>query len=166
MQAVEVLVVVAHGVDLRLHVAQFVDGLHLAGDPCTGAAELPADPGETLIGLVFQRRDTGQEQLQRVDVTGVRQRGMAVVLRERIEDRVEFFLFLGLVLPVGVHGQAERVFPLVPVGDLDPFETLMGVDVLVGLVARLPVQVTGHAAVFFFGIKAFFHGHDGTPEFL
>jgi hypothetical protein len=32
MQAVEVLVVVAHGVDLRLHVAQFVDGLHLAGD--------------------------------------------------------------------------------------------------------------------------------------
>ncbi|MCY1464674.1 hypothetical protein D9M71_827350 [compost metagenome] len=91
---------------------------------------------------------------------------MAVVLREGIEDRVQLFLFLGLVFPVGVHGQAERIFPLVPIGDLAAFETFVRVDVLVGLVAGLPVEVTGHAAVFFFGIKAFFHGHDGAPVFL
>jgi hypothetical protein len=80
MQAVEVLVVVTHGVYLGLHVAQFIDGLHLAGDACPGTTELPADPREPLIGLVLQRRDARQEQLQRIDITGVRQCGMAVVL--------------------------------------------------------------------------------------
>ena len=55
MQTIEVLVVMAHGVDLRLHMAQLVDRLHLTGDPRTGATELPANPREALEGLVFQR---------------------------------------------------------------------------------------------------------------
>ena len=40
-------------------------------------------------------------------------------LRERVDDGIELALLLGLVFPVGVHRQPERVFPLVPVLDLD-----------------------------------------------
>ncbi|MCY1298660.1 hypothetical protein D9M70_481560 [compost metagenome] len=163
MQAVEVLVVVAHGVDLGLHVAQLVDRLHLAGDPRTGATEVPADAGEALVGLVLQRGHAAEEQLQRVDVARVGQVGMAVVLGEGIEDGVELLLLLGLVLPVGVHGQAEGVLPLVPVGDLDALEALVGVDVFLALVARLPAEVAGQAAVLVFLVQAF-GGHLGSPD--
>src|SRR5690606_27991253 len=70
-----------------------------------------------------------------------------VVLGEGIQYRIEFLLFLGLVLPVGVHGQAERILPLVPVGDLDALEMLVGIDVLLLLVAGLPVQVAGQVVI-------------------
>ncbi|MCY1186299.1 hypothetical protein D9M73_271600 [compost metagenome] len=80
---------------------------------------------------------------------------MAVVLGKGIEDGVQLLLLLRLVFPVGVHGQAEGVFPLVPVGDLDAFEALHRVDVFVALVARLPVQVAGQATVLVFHVQAF-----------
>jgi hypothetical protein len=59
------------------------------------------------------------KSLSGVDVARVGDVEMAVVLVEGVDDRVELALLLGLVLPVGVHGQAEGVFPLVPVVDLD-----------------------------------------------
>ncbi|MNM95424.1 hypothetical protein D3C81_1078690 [compost metagenome] len=143
MQAVEVLVVVAHRVHLGLHVAQLVDRLHLAGHPRTGTAKVPADPGEPLVSLIFQWCDAAEKQLQGIDVAGIGDVLMAVVLGEGIEDRIQLLLFFGLVFPVGVHGQAEGVFPLVPVGDLDALEALVRVDRVFALVAWFPAQVTG-----------------------
>ena len=80
---------------------------------------------------------------------------MTVILGEGIEDRVELLLFLRLVFPVAVHGQAEGVFPLVPVGDLDALEVLQREHVFFLLVGRFPGQIAGQVAVFVFQVEAF-----------
>jgi hypothetical protein len=78
------------------------------------------------VGRVLQRDHAVDEQLERVEVAGVGDVELAVVLLEGVDDGVELALLLALVLPVGVHGQAEGVFPLVPVVDLDAFELGQG----------------------------------------
>lgn len=118
VHAVEVLVVVADRVRLGLVVAQLVDGLHLRRDAGAFAGELAAHMGEAAVCVVLQRRHALDEQLERVDVARVGHAELAVVLREGLDDGVELLLLLALVLPVGVHGQAERVLPLVPVVQL------------------------------------------------
>jgi hypothetical protein len=81
---------------------------------------------------VFQRADAVEEELDRVDVARVGHVEVAVVLGEGVDDRVELALLLGLVLPVGVHGQAEGVFPLVPVVDLDALVLGVGKTLSIG----------------------------------
>src|SRR5690554_3278156 len=128
VQAVKVLVVMAHGVLLGLGMTQLVNRLHLAGNPCTGTTELATNLGVTLEGSVLKRRYTTEEQLQGVHVTGIGNVLVAVVLGKGVEDGVQLLLFLGLVLPVGVHGQTERIFPLGPVYNLDTFKPLIRID--------------------------------------
>src|SRR5690606_41147013 len=55
LKAIEKLVVMAHGVDLRLDVTQFINRLHLARNTGADAAELTAHMGIALVSLVFQR---------------------------------------------------------------------------------------------------------------
>ncbi len=166
VQTIKVLVVVAHGVQLGLHMTQLVNRLHLAGYPRTGPAEMPADLGIALKRAVFQRRNTGQKQLEGVNVARIGNVLVAVVLGEGVEDSVQLLLFFGLILPVGIHGQAERVFPLVPVGDLDPLKAFVGEDVLLLLVARFPGHVAGQVLVLVFEAELLVLGsHEGSPSF-
>ena len=71
VQAVKVLVVVAHGMLLGLGMTQLVNRLHLAGHPRTGTTELTTCFGITLEGRMFQRRHTCEEQFQSVDVASI-----------------------------------------------------------------------------------------------
>ena len=54
LETIEELVVVAHRMDLGLHVAQLIQGLHLAGHPGTHTTKLTANMGKALISLIFQ----------------------------------------------------------------------------------------------------------------
>ena len=58
VQAIEVFVVVTHGVLLSLGVAQFVNGLHLTGNAGTGTTELTAYFCIALERRMFKRRHT------------------------------------------------------------------------------------------------------------
>ncbi len=149
VQPVEVLVEVADGVELRLRMAQLVDRLHLAGHARAHAAQ--RSPGHRIAAVrrVFERRHAGQEQLQRVQVARVADVELAVVLLEGVDDRVELLFLLALELPVGVHREAERVFPLVPVVDLDALELVEGKDIVHRLVGGVPAEAAGHHRVAF-----------------
>ncbi|MNC18110.1 hypothetical protein D3C75_660050 [compost metagenome] len=165
VEAVVELVVVGQRVDLRLRVADLVDGLHLAGDLGADAGELAADAGEALVGGVLAGADGLQEHLQRRQVAGVGDVQVAVVLRVGVDDGVELALLLGLVLPVGVHGQAEGVFPLVPVVNLDAFVLHVGEHFLLGAVGGLPAEIAGEQLVLVFQAQLLvggFHVHGGV----
>ncbi len=159
VETVEELVVLADGVDLGLHVAQFVDRLHLAGDLRADSGELAPGHGETAVRGVFQRRHAGQEQLQRVDVARVGDVELAVVLRKGVDDRIELALLLGLVFPVGVHGQAEGILPLAPVVNVDALEFHLREQGRLALVAGLPAQITGEFLVFLAQAQALVRSH-------
>ena len=158
---VVVLVVVRDRVDLRLEVTVFIDRLHLAGDARTGAVHLAAHHREATGGHQLKRRRRAKEKLEHVDVAGIGHRQVAVVLVEAIEDGVQLALLLGLVFPVGVHGQAERILPLVPVVNLDAFVRGLRENVFHFLVGRVPGQITGHQAVALFQAELLgnFHIH-------
>jgi hypothetical protein len=106
VQAVVVLVVVGQGVDLGLGVADLVEGLHQAGDARADAGNWRPAWAKPRCA-VLQRADAAEEELDGVEVAGVGDVQVAVVLGVGVDDRVELALLLGLVLPVGVHGQAE-----------------------------------------------------------
>src|SRR3546814_13116495 len=55
--------------------------------------------------------DLLDEYLQCREIAGIGDIEMTVVLGMGIEDGVVFPFFLGLVFPVGVHRQAERILP-------------------------------------------------------
>ena len=82
MHAVEKLVVVADRVDLGLGMAQLVERLHLRRDARPGAAQVARDVGEMAVRLIFERRHTLDEYLDDVEVAGVADAELAVVLRE------------------------------------------------------------------------------------
>ena len=153
LKAVEKLVVMAHGVDLRLHMAQFVNRLHLAGNACADAAKLPPHMGVTLISLVFERGHAGEEYFDGVQVAWIGNIQLAVVLRKGIKNGIKLFLFFGLVFPVGIHGEAKRVFPFRPVGNFDAFEFFIGEGLLAVLVGKFPIQIAGEQAVFVFQVE-------------
>ena len=163
VEAVVVLVVVRQGVDLCLRMTQLVERLHQAGHTRTGAREGTAGHGEATVRHVLERADAGQEQLDGIEVARVGHVQVTVVLRIGLDDGVELALLFRLVFPVGVHGQAERVFPLVPVVDLDALVFHQRVHILARLVGGFPVQLAGHVAVFFFQSEllagACFHIH-------
>jgi hypothetical protein len=167
MEAVVIAVVVGQGVDLRLRMADLVDGLHLAGHLGADAGELAPDPGEALVRRILARADGLQENLQRRQVAGVGEIQVAVVLGVGIDDGVELALLFGLVFPVGVHGQAEGVFPLVPVMDAQALVGHIRVDRFLALVAGLPAQVAGEQAVAFLDAEFLlgdFHVHGGLLD--
>ena len=164
VEAVVEAVVVRQRVDLGLGVAQLVDGLHLAGHLRADTGHVAAQAGKAAVGVVFQRRHGRQEDLHGVDVARVGHVEVAVVLVVRVDDGVQLALFLGLVFPVRIHGQAEGVFPLLPVVNLQPFIVDEGEHILVLLVAGLPAEVTGHEGVFFLEPQFFLfnrHIHSG-----
>ena len=140
---VEMLVVMANGVDLRLCVAQFVNRLHLASDLRPLTTKLPCQTCKAAMRLVFQRRNTLDKQFQRIDVTRIRQIQMRIVLRKAVHHRVQLFVFFRLVFPVSIHGQAKRVFPFAPIGDFDAFVGFIGKHFVTRLVSRFPAQTTG-----------------------
>src|SRR3546814_3793597 len=70
--------------------------------------------------------DLLDEYLQCREIAGIGDIEMTVVLGMGIEDGVVFPFFLGLVFPVGVHRQAERILPPVPVVNLDPLIPRIG----------------------------------------
>ena len=72
LEAVEIFVVVAHGMDLGLHMTQFVDRLHLRGYARTDSTKLATDVSVALVSLIFERGNTGQEDFDGVDVTRIR----------------------------------------------------------------------------------------------
>ena len=135
--------------DLRLRVAHLVDRLHQAGDARSNTGEVAAGGRKTAVRLVFERRDAGEEELDGVQVARVGDTEVAVVLREGVEYRVELALLLGLVLPVGVHRQAEGIFPLVPIVDLDALELRLREDLVHRLIAGFPVEAARHVGVLF-----------------
>src|SRR3546814_19502732 len=77
------------------------------------------------------------EYLQCREIAGIGDIEMTVVLGMGIEDGVVFPFFLGLVFPVGVHRQAERILPPVPVVNLDPLLQRLGEYRLFRLIGRL-----------------------------
>ncbi len=155
MHAVVVLVVVRDRVDLGLRVTDLVERLHQAGDARAGAGELAAGMGEAAVRDVLERADAAQEQLDGVEVARIGDVEVAVALDVGVEHGVQLALLLGLVLPVGIHGQAEGVFPLVPVMDLDPLVGDVGVDVFHLLVRRLPVEAARHDRIALFQAELF-----------
>src|SRR3546814_6030513 len=70
-----------------------------------------------------------------------------------IEDGVVFPFSLGLVFPVGVHRQAERILPPVPVVNLDPLIPRIGEYRLFRLIGRLPSEIAGSKAIALFDAK-------------
>ena len=145
--------------------AQLVNGLHLARHPGSGATELAPHLGVALESRVFQGRHTGQEQFQRIHITAVRNVLVAVVLSKGIENGVQLFLFFSLVLPVGVHGQTEWIFPLGPVGNLDTFKVLVRENVLLLLIGWFPGHVPGQVLVLVLEIQLLvFNSHDKSPN--
>ena len=155
VQAVEVLVVVAERVGFGLVVAQLVNRLHLAGHAGTGTGELAPRMGKTTVGVVLQRRDAGQKQLERIDVARIGDAELAVVLGEGLDHRIQLFLFFALVFPVGVHRQAKRVFPLVPVVNLDALVFVIRKDLVHRLVGSVPGEVARHGGVAVFQTELF-----------
>ncbi len=149
MKAIEELVVMADCVDLGLRVTQFVDCLHLAGDPRTGSTKVAPRQREAAVRGVFERAHPRQEQLQRIDIPRVGDIELAVVLLEGINDRVELAFFFALIFPVSVHCQAKRVFPFVPVVDLDAFEFVVRKDLIHRLVGGFPSETARQHRVVF-----------------
>ncbi len=139
--------------NLRLHVTQFINGLHLAGHSSANTAELTTGVSKALERLILKRRNTGQEDFQCVDITRIGDVELAVVLRKRIKNGVQLFLFFSLILPVGIHGQAERIFPFGPVGNLDPFELFERKCIFTILIGKVPIQITGQQAIFVFDVE-------------
>ena len=164
VKAREEFVVVAEGVQLGLGMTQLVDGLHLAGDARTGAAKRTSGMREAAMGGVFQRRDALQPQLHRAQVARVGNIQLAVVLLERIEDGVELALFLGLILPVGLHGEAEWIGPPIPVLDLDAFVFVVGKHLIHGDIGGFPVEAAGQERIAFFQAELFRFCHDHAPR--
>ena len=149
MQPVEIRVVVTAAVDLGLGVAQLVERLHLRGDAQADIGNLTAQHRETAMRLIFTGGDGGQEDFQHIDVTAIGDRGLAVVLLEAVEHGIELALFFSLILPIAVHGQAERIDEAVPVADFDAFELGMGENLGRLLIGRGPIEATGQDAVAF-----------------
>ena len=159
------LVVMAHRMLLGLGVAQLINRLHLTGNTRPGPTELATHFGVALESRVFQGRHTGQEQFQRIHITAVRNVLVAVVLSKGIENGVQLFLFFSLVLPVGVHGQTERIFPLGPIGNLDTFKVLVRENVLLLLIGWFPGHVPGQVLVLVLEIQLLvFNSHDKSPN--
>jgi len=115
------------------------------------------------VRLIFLRRNAGQEQLHDIGVAAVGDLGLAVVLREGVEHRIELALLLRLEFPVGVHGQAERVFPRRPVLDLDPLERVVGENLVHRLIGGLPVEAARHMRVALLETE-FLDGHAVLPD--
>ena len=153
LKAVEKFVVMAHGVDLRLHMAQFVDRLHLAGNARADAAELPPHMGIALKSLIFERGYAGEENLDGVEIARVGNIHLAVVLGKCIENGIKLFLFFGLVFPISIHGEAEWVFPFRPIGDFDALEIFIRECLFALLIGKFPIQIAGEQAVFVFNIE-------------
>jgi hypothetical protein len=147
VEAAVVLVVVADGVDLRLAMTQFVHALAQRREPGGRALQMAGQVGEVPVCRVLQGRDALDEQLDGVQVAGVRQRQVTLALGEAIQDGVQPLVLLGLVLVVGVHGQPEGVLPAVPVVDLDALVAGVRKELLTVDVSRLPVQVAGEQRV-------------------
>jgi hypothetical protein len=137
-----------------------VDRLHLRGDLGTDPGEGAAGHRKAAVGAVFERGDRRQEDLQAVDVARVRHAEVCVVLGEGVDHRVQLALLFALVFPVGVHGQAERVFPLAPVFDLDAFEVAQREYLGLRLVRKIPGQVAGHGGVLVLQTHFLGLGHD------
>ena len=131
----------------------------------TDAAQMPPGEGEFAVRLILFRRDAGEEELHHVGVAPVRDLGLTVVLREGVEHRVQLALLLRLEFPVGVHGQAEGVFPRRPVLDLDPFERVVGEHLVHRLIGGLPVETAGHVRVALLETE-FLGGHVVLPDFV
>ena len=147
VHAVEVLVVVRNGVRFGLEVTQFIDGLHLSGHARTRTCELTADVLKTTVGVVLQRCYALNEQFQSVDVARITHAQLTIVLRERVDHRVKLLVLFALVFPISVHGQTERVFPFVPVVDLDAFVLVIGKHLVHGLVGGVPMQAARHRGI-------------------
>ncbi len=150
MHAVVVLVVVGDGVHLGLCMTDLVERLHQASNTRPRARKLAAGVSKAAVRNVLERANAAHEQLDGVDVARIGDVEMAVVLVERVENGVQLALLLGLVFPVGIHGQAERIFPLVPVVDLDALIGHVGIDVFHLLVRRHPVETSGHDRITLF----------------
>ena len=148
--------------DLRLGVANFINGLHLTGHLRPYTAKLAAHTGKPFVRGVLTRTDGLQKYFQGRQIACIGNIQMAVILRMGVNNRVKLALFFRLILPVRIHGQAERIFPLVPVMDLQPFIGNVGKDFFLGAIRRFPCQVTRQQAVLFFRIHFFiicFHVH-------
>ena len=142
-----VLVVVADRVDLRLGVPQLVHALAQRGEPRRGALKVAGEEREVPVRRVLQRGDALQEDLDRVEVAGVGQRQVTLGLREAVQDGVQPFVLLRLVLVIGVDGEPERVGPAVPVVDGDALVPGIRVQRLAFDVGGLPVEVPGQQRV-------------------
>ncbi|MPN51332.1 hypothetical protein SDC9_198975 [bioreactor metagenome] len=148
--------------------AQLVDGLHLRRHARPRTGEMPARMGKTAVSVILQRHNALDEQLERVEIARIGHAQLAVVLGKGLDHGVELFLFLGLVFPVGIHGQAEGVFPLVPVVHLDALVIHVGKNRVLVLVAGLPAEVAGQRAIALLHAKLFlggFHVHGGLLSY-
>ena len=132
----------------------FIDGLELAGYAGAGAAKTAAQHGEAAESGVLQRCNTLHPDLHGIHVPCIGYVQLAVVLGKTVKDGVQFPFLLRLVFPVSVHGETERVLPLVPVLDLYTLVLVVGEYVIHGLVGGLPIQSSGHKLVFLSQIKA------------
>ena len=147
VHAIEVLVVVRDGMRFGLEVTQFINGLHLSGDTRTCTCELTTHVLKTTVGVVLQRCHTLNEQFQSIDVARITDTQLTIVLRKGVDHRVKFLVLFALVFPIRVHGQTERVFPFVPVMDLDAFVLVIGKHLVHGLVGGVPMQAARHRSV-------------------
>ena len=68
MHAIEVLVVVANGMNLGLGMTQFINRLHLTSDLCAFTAELTSQTGKGPMRLIFQRGNALNKEFERVDI--------------------------------------------------------------------------------------------------
>jgi len=93
MQPVKVFVVMADSVYLCLGMTQFIDRLHLAGDPRAFSPEMTAQVGKPLMRAILEWCNAGKEQFYRTQVAGVRQVGLAIILQKLSIIAYRFFSF-------------------------------------------------------------------------
>ena len=135
---------------LGLVVTQFVNRLQLRRNASAGASELTAYVGIAPVRVVLQRRDTLDKQLERIDIARIADTELPVVLRKGVDYRVELAIFLALVLPVGVHRQTKRIFPFIPIVNLDAFIGVIGKHFVHRLVSGVPMQASRHRGIAIF----------------